>query len=46
MKTFFKNCVEIFEEFKDIGIIRLKNQNNWWKKERVMYLNLELLRIM
>ena len=35
-KPFLKSCVEIFEEFKDIGIIRLKNQNNWWKKERVI----------
>lgn len=35
-KPFLKNCVEIFEEFKDIGIIRLKNQNNWWKKERII----------
>jgi hypothetical protein len=35
-KPFLKNCIDIFNEFKDIGIIRLKNQNNWHKKNRVI----------
>lgn len=35
-KPFLKNCIDIFKEFNDIGVIRLKNQNNWWKKNRII----------
>lgn len=35
-KPFLKNCIDVFNEYKDIGIIRLKNQNNWWKPSRII----------
>lgn len=35
-KPFIKDCIDIFNEYKDIGIIRLKNQNNWWKPSRII----------
>lgn len=31
---FIMKCLSIFNEFPEIGIIRLKNQNNWGKKFR------------
>ena len=31
-KPFIKKCINIFDEFPQIGIIRLKNQNNWGKE--------------
>jgi len=33
-RPFLKNCIEVFREYPEIGIIRLKNQNNWWKPYR------------
>ena len=33
-KPFLANCMEIFDEYPEIGIIRLKNLNNWGKKHR------------
>jgi len=33
-KPFLQNCVSIMNEFPEIGIIRLKNSNNWWKPVR------------
>ena len=35
-RPFLKRCVDIFREFPEIGIIRLKNQNNWWKPFRII----------
>ncbi|MBF0473200.1 MAG: glycosyltransferase family 2 protein [Nitrospirae bacterium] len=31
---FMQKCINIFEEYPEIGIIRLKNQRNWGKKFR------------
>lgn len=33
-KPFFDDCLSIFKNFPEIGIIRLKNQNNWGKPFR------------
>lgn len=33
-KPFIDECIQIFREYPEIGIIRLKNQNNWWKPYR------------
>ena len=33
---FLKKCIDIFMENPEIGIIRFKNQNNWWKPHRVI----------
>ena len=33
-RPFLRRCLDIFDEFSEIGIIRLKNQNNWWKPFR------------
>ena len=35
-KPFLNDCIQIFREFSEIGIIRLKNQNNWGKKFRII----------
>ena len=35
-KPFLKRCVDLFNEFPEIGIIRLKNQRNWGKPFRVI----------
>lgn len=35
-KPFLNRCVQLFKEYPEIGIIRLKNQNNWWKPHRVI----------
>ncbi len=35
-RPFLSDCLDIFREFPEIGIIRLKNQNNWWKPFRVI----------
>ena len=35
-KPFIKKAIDIFREFPEIGIIRLKNQNNWWKPHRTI----------
>lgn len=35
-RPFLDRCRRIFKEFPEIGIIRLKNQNNWWKPIRVI----------
>ena len=35
-KPFVQRCMDIFTEFPEIGIIRLKNQNNWWKPFRII----------
>lgn len=33
---FIEKCIRLFNEYPEIGIIRLKNQNNWWKPFRVI----------
>ena len=33
-EPFLQRCAGIFSEYPEIGIIRLKNQNNWWKPFR------------
>ena len=35
-KPFIQKCINIFDQYPEIGIIRLKNQNNWWKPFRVI----------
>ncbi len=35
-KPFIQSCIDIFNEYPEIGIIRLKNQNNWWKPFRII----------
>jgi hypothetical protein len=35
-KPFIKKCLDIFSEYPEIGLIRLKNQNNWWKPFRII----------
>ena len=35
-KPFFKNCIDLFKSKKEIGIIRLKNQNNWFKRSSMI----------
>lgn len=35
-RPFLKGCVDLFREYPEIGIIRLKNQNNWWKPCRII----------
>jgi glycosyltransferase involved in cell wall biosynthesis len=33
-RPFLQRCVDVFAEYPEIGIVRLKNQNNWWKPHR------------
>jgi len=33
-RPFLQTCIDVFDEFPEIGIVRLKNQNNWWKPHR------------
>lgn len=33
---FIQSCLDVFDSHPEIGIIRLKNQNNWWKPFRVI----------
>lgn len=33
---FFEKCLRLFDEFSEIGIIRLKNQRNWGKPFRII----------
>jgi hypothetical protein len=35
-RPYLKKCLNIFDEYPEIGIIRLKNQNNWWKPFRII----------
>ncbi|MBI3090351.1 MAG: glycosyltransferase family 2 protein [Candidatus Tectomicrobia bacterium] len=35
-RPFLRTCLEVFAEHPEIGIIRLKNQNNWWKPYRII----------
>lgn len=35
-QPFLKRCIDLFKEFPEIGIIRLKNQRNWGKPFRVI----------
>lgn len=35
-RPFLQWCLDIFAEFPEIGIIRLKNLNNWWKPFRII----------
>lgn len=35
-EPFLQRCIDIFSEYPEIGIIRLKNQNNWWKPYRII----------
>lgn len=35
-KPFLDNVLNVFEEYPEIGLIRLKNQNNWWKPHRII----------
>ncbi len=31
-----KQCLDVFNDYPEIGIVRLKNQNNWWKPVRII----------
>jgi glycosyltransferase involved in cell wall biosynthesis len=33
-RPFLRQCLDVLAEYPEIGIVRLKNQNNWWKPER------------
>jgi glycosyltransferase involved in cell wall biosynthesis len=33
-RPFLRRAVEVLEEYPEIGIVRLKDQNNWWKPFR------------
>ncbi len=35
-RPFLKRCLTLFAEYPEIGIIRLKNQNNWGKPFRII----------
>jgi hypothetical protein len=35
-EPFLQRCIKLFSEYPEIGIIRLKNQNNWWKPFRII----------
>jgi hypothetical protein len=35
-RPFLGRCLSVFREFPEVGIVRLKNQNNWWKPHRVI----------
>lgn len=35
-KPFIKLSTDIFKNYPEIGIIRLKDQNNWWKPYRII----------
>lgn len=35
-EPFMQRCLTLFDEFPEIGIIRLKNQRNWGKKYRIV----------
>ncbi|HOW28625.1 MAG TPA: glycosyltransferase [Elusimicrobiota bacterium] len=35
-EAFLERCVNLMRERPEVGIIRLKNQNNWWKPTRVI----------
>jgi hypothetical protein len=35
-QPFLNRCIEVLNEFDEIGLIRLKNQNNWWKPFRII----------
>ncbi len=35
-QPFLKKCLTLFDEFPEIGIIRLKNQRNWGKSYRII----------
>ena len=35
-RPFVRSHVELLGEFPEIGLIRLKNQNNWWKPFRII----------
>ncbi len=34
--SFIKKCLKLFDEYPEIGIIRLKNQRNWGKSYRII----------
>ncbi|MBI4341821.1 MAG: glycosyltransferase [Candidatus Omnitrophica bacterium] len=33
-RPFLRACLDVLTDYPEIGIIRLKNQNNWWKPHR------------
>lgn len=35
-KPFMERALSVFNEYPEIGIIRLKDQNNWWKPYRII----------
>ncbi len=35
-EPYIQKCLDILAEYPEIGIVRLKNQNNWWKPGRVI----------
>lgn len=35
-EPFLRKCINLMKERPEVGIIRLKNQNNWWKPARII----------
>ena len=35
-QPFLQKCINVFQDYPEIGLVRLKNQNNWWKPHRVI----------
>lgn len=35
-RPYIKQCLDVLKEYPEIGIVRLKNQNNWWKPGRII----------
>ena len=35
-EPYIQKCLDVLAEYPEIGIVRLKNQNNWWKPGRVI----------
>ncbi len=35
-RPYIQQCLEVLNEYPEIGIVRLKNQNNWWKPNRII----------
>jgi glycosyltransferase involved in cell wall biosynthesis len=35
-RPYIQQCIDVLEEYPEIGIVRLKNQNNWWKPNRII----------
>jgi glycosyltransferase involved in cell wall biosynthesis len=35
-EPFVDKLIKVFDQYPEIGLIRLKNQNNWWKPHRII----------